>query len=76
MQDMEIIDAARKTLDQGLYHGNGHITRAIDSEIIRFARDVANQTILEVVAAIKAPSGVTEKIYVADAINRAMALMR
>lgn len=76
MQDTEIIDIARKNLDCGLYFGNGHITRSTDVEILGFARDIANKTILEVVTAMKAPSGATEQIYVADAINRAMSVMR
>lgn len=40
MNNMQILDLAGKTLDQGLYFGKGRITRAIDSEIIAFAKQV------------------------------------
>lgn len=43
MTDIEIIDLARKTLDKGLYFGDGHITRATDAEIITFAKEITQQ---------------------------------
>lgn len=70
-----IISEARKDLEQGLYFGNGHITRATDAELISFAKSIAFKTVMEVVAAIKAPAGSTEKIYVADAVHRAMSVL-
>lgn len=39
MTEQEIIDLARKELDQGLcFSRTEHITRATDAELIRFAR--------------------------------------
>jgi len=75
MKDAEIIAIACKTLDHVSFFGEGRILSATDDELLVFAREIVNKTILEVVAAIQAPAEATEKIYVADAANRAIALM-
>jgi predicted DNA-binding protein (UPF0278 family) len=45
MNNEKILSVARQTLDQGLYFGSGRITRAIDSELLAFARNIEYETI-------------------------------
>lgn len=39
------IELARKILDQGLYFGSGHITRATDAELIAYAAAVRQKAL-------------------------------
>ena len=45
MNNEKILSVARQTLDQGLYFGNGRVTRSIDSELLTFARNIEYETI-------------------------------
>lgn len=49
MKQEDVIDLARRTLDQGLYFGNGRITRAIDSELVKFAKSLTGPLEAEIV---------------------------
>jgi hypothetical protein len=45
--DARILDLARKTLDRGLYFGACHVTRAIDPELLAFARAILADTVAD-----------------------------
>jgi len=49
MKQEEILKLAGQTLDQGLYFGRGRITRAIDTEIVKFADNLTGPLEAEIV---------------------------